>query len=97
MRTNELFLPIVFGYYIKSIQKYLISIAEGSTGQQSLRNIEFNNFYILVPPKKYQIELNGILEKNLDLIERNQRENQELIQLRDFLLPLLMNRQVKVK
>ena len=37
------------------------------------------------------------VEQILNLIVKNNMQNHELITLRDFLLPLLMNGQVKVK
>ncbi len=43
--------------------------------------------------KKYSLILNPVHDK----IRKNEKENQELISLRDFLLPLLINGQVGFK
>jgi type I restriction enzyme S subunit len=51
-----------------------------------------------VPNDNQLIEKGGeIVEPILNLIVKNRMSNIELIKLRDFLLPLLMNGQVKVK
>lgn len=53
---------------------------------------------IVVPNDNLIIEKCGeIIEPLLDLIVKNRMTNIELIKLRDFLLPMLMNGQVKVK
>jgi type I restriction enzyme S subunit len=53
---------------------------------------------IVVPNDNQLIEKGGeIVEPILNLIVKNRMSNIELIKLRDFLLPLLMNGQVKVK
>ena len=52
---------------------------------------------IIVPPidkiKKLDLILASIIEKTI----QNNRQNQELAKLRDWLLPMLMNGQVTVK
>jgi type I restriction enzyme S subunit len=53
---------------------------------------------IAVPNDNLLIEKCGEqVEKILDLVIKNKMQTHELITLRDFLLPLLMNGQVKVK
>lgn len=53
---------------------------------------------IVVPNDGSIIKMCGEkIEPILDLVVKNNMQNQELIRLRDFLLPLLMNGQVKVK
>ncbi|MFR8990264.1 MAG: restriction endonuclease subunit S [Fusobacterium sp.] len=58
---------------------------------------EFENIKILLPNKevldKFYERINSLLIK----IEKNTKETQELISLRDYLLPLLMNGQVGFK
>jgi len=49
------------------------------------------------PPVELQKRFQSIVGKYDKMILTRSRENQELITLRDFLLPLLMNGQVKVK
>ncbi|RGC79142.1 hypothetical protein [Faecalimonas umbilicata] len=51
---------------------------------------EFPNETVI---KKYSLILNPVHDK----IRKNEKENQELISLRDFLLPLLINGQVGFK
>lgn len=52
---------------------------------------------IKVPISKNMKDFTRILDETYEKIIQNRRENQELISLRDFLLPLLMNGQVGFK
>lgn len=49
------------------------------------------------PPVELQKQFQSIVRKYDKMILTRSRETQELITLRDFLLPLLMNGQVRVK
>lgn len=79
-------------FVIKTLRK----IATGSN-QKNLSPIEAGEEKALIPVEN----IINLFEKKtkpfFDMILKNQRENHELIKLRDFLLPLLMNGQVKVK
>jgi type I restriction enzyme S subunit len=50
-----------------------------------------------IPPKKLTLELEKIIATVLQMKVNNDLENQRLSQLRDWLLPMLMNGQVTVK
>lgn len=52
---------------------------------------------IKIPISKNTIDFSKVLDETYEKIIQNRRENQELISLRDFLLPLLMNGQVSFK
>jgi len=64
----------------------------GSIDKDTLYDLKFAK-----PPVELQKEFQSIVGKYDKIILTRSRENQELITLRDFLLPLLMNGQVKVK
>ena len=51
---------------------------------------------IVIPPKKIINQLDGVINPILKKVNKNKIENQKLAELRDWLLPMLMNGQVKV-
>ena len=87
-----------YAYYTcLSLQpKFEIYNSDGTTfgciGRDELKAIA-----IPCPPQQIIKEFNLIATKNDDLIYNISLENQTLTSLRDFLLPMLMNGQVKVK
>ena len=52
---------------------------------------------ISVPPLKIITELEKIIDPYLENILTNRKQNQQLSDLRDWLLPMLMNGQVTVE
>ena len=64
----------------------------GSIDKDTLYDLKFTK-----PPVEMQKDFQSMVGKYDKMILKRSRVNQELITLRDFLLPLLMNRQVKVK
>ena len=64
----------------------------GSIDKDTLYDLSFPK-----PPTVLQKRFQEIVGKYDAMILSRSRENQELIKLRDFLLPMLMNGQVKVK
>ena len=52
---------------------------------------------IIVPEENILEKFNTIVKRNYETIKLNNIQNQELTQLRDWLLPMLMNGQVKVE
>ena len=71
------------------------SVSRTTVGHLSDKDLKAIN--VILPKDKY---LSSIFEKFESLLENiiiNQQQNQELTQLRDWLLPMLMNGQVKVE
>ena len=71
------------------------SVSRTTVGHLSDKDLKAIN--VILPKDKY---LSSIFEKFESILENiiiNQQQNQELIQLRDWLLPMLMNGQVKVE
>ena len=69
-----------------------------STGaaQPNISNEQINNINLLLPNEILIQKFNQNLKSNFSLILNNQYENQQLTQLRDFLLPMLMNGQITI-
>jgi len=82
--------------FLKLYQDYIFSLAKGSAQPHVYpSDIEGLNF-TCIPDKlitEYGVYAMNIFEK----ISNNQKQNQELAALRDWLLPMLMNGQVKVE
>lgn len=62
-----------------------------NVSQNTLRRIKF-----AVPNKKNILKFNEKIDAIWSMIQMNNRENRELVSLRDFLIPLLMNGQVGI-
>lgn len=76
-------------------KSWLEKISTGSS-QKNLSPIDAVNKYFVMPPKKLLDVFNSAVSKNFELIIKNSIEKQQLKTLRDWLLPMLMNGQIKV-
>lgn len=82
-----------------AFQQYMVQCSSSSTGSRKRMQPELCGEFMLPYPKdkniiiKYSKYIDNILEKKSEATS----ENQQLISLRDFLLPLLMNGQVTFK
>ena len=88
-------------YFINSLnQSYfremIFTLASGAA-QPNISNEQINNIKLLIPKKDIVENFNNKLSSFYKLILNNQQQNQELSKLRDWLLPMLMNGQVRVK
>jgi type I restriction enzyme S subunit len=79
-----------------NLEDVFIQMGEGSTGQTSLSNTYLGQLKIVVPPVKIQEKLEPVLRSIQETIDQNYLENNKLIQIRDLLLPKLMNGEIKV-
>ena len=75
---------------------YLLKQSMG-TNINNLTNSDILDCRLLLPNEEILYTFENMVEKNIRLISNNYRQNQELTQLRDWLLPMLMNGQVKVE
>jgi len=71
-------------------------MATGAT-QQAINDDDLKGFDILVPPEPLLERFHKAVAPYYHLISKSRFENKELAELRDFLLPLLMNGQVRVQ
>ena len=86
-------------YYTKHVlddmYKYLINLSTGSA-RDNLSQDKIRNLDIVIPSEELSRKFCKIVTPFFRKIEINLQENQELAQLRDWLLPMLMNGQVRV-
>ena len=75
---------------------YLLKQSMG-TNINNLTNSDILDCRIILPKEEILDKFENMVEKNIRLISNNYIQNQELTQLRDWLLPMLMNGQVKVE
>jgi type I restriction enzyme S subunit len=73
----------------------LLSLASG-TAQKNLSNQIIKDFEIAIPPSELLKKFNKTVSPLFSAIIKNRQESDTLAHLRDFLLPMLMNGQVKV-
>ncbi len=82
-------------YHLKFIQSYILSQATGSA-QPHVYPGDIRGLDYLIPGGELIDEFGKLAIPMNDQIAKNLAENQQLAQLRDWLLPLLMNGQVTV-
>ncbi|WP_294248741.1 restriction endonuclease subunit S [uncultured Chryseobacterium sp.] len=96
VKLTEKELPNIFLRY--QIEPYIkareASVSRTTVGHLSDKDLKAIN--ILVPPKEIKLKIKNIYSNTLNKIITNKEQNQELSALRDWLLPMLMNGQVKV-
>jgi type I restriction enzyme S subunit len=91
-------IPPSFLYFLTTTEQFvnfLVSNAEGSA-YPAVSADRFAEMEFLIPPEKKLQEFENIVSPMLAKISKNELESQTLTELRDWLLPLLMNGQVKV-
>ena len=87
-------------YYLKNViedlYQYLVNLSTGSA-RDNLSQDMIKNIKVVIPSNeildRYYYFSNNIIKE----LTKKQQENEQLIQLRDWLLPMLMNGQVKVE
>ena len=70
-------------------------LSHGAT-QEAVNNDDLNYIYIIVPEEKILRQYHNLTKSIFKKIAENMCENKELITIRDFLLPLLMNGQATI-
>ena len=75
---------------------YLLKQSMG-TNINNLTNSDILDCRIILPNEEILDKFENMVEKNFKLISNNYIQNQQLTQLRDWLLPMLMNGQAKVE
>lgn len=91
-----LYLHIYLYYYLKQHINQIMQLGSGTTFKEVSRN-EMLQYQIILPPKQvlkqFEDKCSQINDRQLII----QKENNNLTNLRDFLLPMLMNGQVEIK
>lgn len=92
--SNELFHYIKF--VLDDMYQYLINLSTGSA-RDNLSQDKIKNLDIIIPNEEILKNLSNQILFHYKRIENNLQQNQQLSNLRDWLLPMLMNGQVKVE
>lgn len=83
--------------YLNSIKSQMDKLYFAGTGLQHLQKDILKNSYIVIPPKNYIEQYNKLVSNGYEKCSKYYLENQQLTQLRDWLLPMLMNGQVTIQ
>jgi len=92
--VNDLIFKNLIFYYLKNVEEVLKNQSAG-TIMKNISQSVLTDMVISLPPQNVLLKFNSIIDNLLEQMKNVQRQNQELTQLRDWLLPMLMNGQVK--
>lgn len=82
--------------YMKHLYDYLQSMASGGTATANLNTRDFSNIHILMPDEEIMINFNGKTSEYFDKIFKNLEQIQTLENMRDILIPKLLNGEIKI-
>jgi type I restriction enzyme S subunit len=82
-------------FVLDDLYEYLINLSTGSA-RDNLSQDKIKELIVLMPDDLSIQKFDKLIEPTYDKILNAYRENQKLTELRDWLLPMLMNGQVKV-
>lgn len=89
----------ILTFYLKfafsDLYKYMVNLSSGSA-RDNLSQDLIKDLNFIIPQNHVIDSFNSIVKPLIDKISINIKENQQLSKLRDWLLPMLMNGQVKV-
>ncbi|MBA2861775.1 restriction endonuclease subunit S [Methanococcus maripaludis] len=83
-------------YLLEHIKDKIIALANGSTFLE-ISKTNFKNIRVIVPDYQTMEKYNEIIEELINKIYKNSKENQNLSNLRDLLLPKLMSGEIRLK
>ena len=82
-------------YFFLSVEgQYLIDGITGGSAQPKFNKTDFRNSQIELPSKEEIMNFNNKVIPMYNIIEKNIKENETLEQIRDTLLPKLMNGEI---
>lgn len=84
-------------YVFYSVKDIDFNKLNTGTGVPSMTSSILYDLNMIVPEENILEKFNTVVKRNYETIKLNNIQNQELTQLRDWLLPMLMNGQVKVE
>ncbi len=84
----------LYYFFLSAEGQYLIDGITGGSAQPKFNKTDFKNSLIKLPSKEDILEFNDKIIPMYDIIEKNIKENDILEQLRDTLLPKLMNGEI---
>ncbi len=80
----------------EKFRKHAISKMTGTSGRKRVKAEALENYKIPIPPKEVLQEFENMTSLYFDKMTIHTKQNQKLSELRDWLLPMLMNGQVRV-
>ena len=89
-------MDVYLKFNLERLYQYLINLSSGSA-RDNLSQDKIKNLDIVIPSDFVLNSFDSIVEHQMQLILDNIKQNQELENLRDWLLPMLMNGQVTVE
>lgn len=90
LRAKNIYSQYMLFYFISSHQEYFESLAQGSTGQSTLKKELVSNLLITLPKDKIFNKFDLIVSSKWSEIGTLKRQNKLLKEARDILLPRLM-------
>jgi len=97
VRPNpEIIDPLFFGFTMIQKQSEIERFSQGSTGQVELSRNQLENINFIIPQIDLEKQFGEIYKPIVQKIALLESENEKLTELRDWLLPMLINGQVKV-
>lgn len=95
--TADFSKPFLYFYLRTNKMKNIMSYLAHGTSQKNLSSIDLENLKIQKPEKNIVDKYNDISEIAFKIIENKHFENYELDNLRKYIVPLLMNGQIKIE
>lgn len=88
--------PLYLAWKLMRHQPVIESAANGSTGQVELSKSFLEDIDVIIPPERIVSKFDEFVRPLVPKLAAIESENEQLVQLRDWLLPMLMNGQVTV-
>lgn len=95
--NSDLVSPQYLAWSLMRYQPIIEAAANGSTGQVELSKTFLENIEIIVPSDSVTQKFITFVEPIVSSLAKREEENEQLVLLRNWLLPMLMNGQVTVK
>lgn len=89
--------PLYLAWKLMRHQPVIESAANGSTGQVELSKSFLEDIDVIIPPERIVSKFDEFVRPLVPKLAATESENEQLVQLRDWLLPMLMNGQVTIK
>ena len=89
-------LKYYFKFFIEDLYLHLVTLSSGSA-RDNLSQELIRNLLMTIPDERVVENFFNLVDSYFLQITNNLKQNQELTQLRDWLLPMLMNGQVRVE
>lgn len=94
---SELLSPLYLAWKLMRHQPVIESAANGSTGQVELSKSFLEDIDVIIPSDSIVKRFEEFVTPLVPELASRESENEQLVQLRDWLLPMLMNGQVTVE